>query len=113
MGTEVMRDHLHPSIWALATEKRILDHLSMGSADFVISDVRFPNEVEMIRRMRGRVWHVQRGPLPDWFGKNPDHIHESETAWNNTMFDATIYNDGTIDQMCGTIDVLLDNLPKA
>lgn len=113
MGTEVMRNNLHNEIWALATEKRILDHLSLGTADFVISDVRFPNEVAMIRRMRGRVWHVQRGDLPEWFGKDPAHIHASETAWNNTQFDATIYNNGTIEQMCGTIDVLLDNLPKA
>ena len=67
MGTEVMRDNLHPEIWALATEKR----------------------------------------------KNPEHIHPSETAWNNEFFDATIYNDGRIDQLYGTVDVLLDNLPKA
>ena len=111
MGTEVMRDNLHPEIWALATEKRILDF--DGPADFVISDVRFPNEVDMIRRLYGRVWHIQRGPLPEWFGKNPEHIHASETAWNNEFFDATIYNDGRIDQLYGTVDVLLDNLPKA
>ena len=84
-----------------------------GPADFVISDVRFPNEVDMIRRLYGRVWHIQRGPLPEWFGKNPEHIHPSETAWNNEFFDATIYNDGRIDQLYGTVDVLLDNLPKA
>lgn len=109
MGTEVMRNHLHNEIWALATEKRILDHLSLGISDFVISDVRFPNEIEMIRRLGGKIWHVQRGPLPDWFGKNPEHIHTSETAWNREPVDAIVYNNGTIEQMFGTIDVILDS----
>jgi hypothetical protein len=33
--------------------------------------------------------------------------------WNNAFFDATVYNDGTIEQMRGTIDVLLDNYLKS
>jgi hypothetical protein len=110
MGTEVMRGNLHPEIWALATEKRILNF--DGPADFVISDVRFPNEIAMIRRLYGKVWHIQRGPLPDWFGKNPEHIHASETAWNMLPVDATLYNNGRIDQLHGTIDVILDNYNK-
>lgn len=113
MGTEVMRENLHNEIWALSVERKLIRHgIARPWQDFVISDVRFPNEVAMIRRLGGKVWHIQRGALPEWFGKNPDHIHASETAWNNEFFDATIYNDGTIDQMCGTIDVLLDNLHK-
>jgi hypothetical protein len=110
MGTEVMRGHLHPEIWALATEKRILNF--DGPADFVISDVRFPNEFDMIRRLYGKVWHIQRGPLPDWFGKDDPSIHESERAWNRLPVDATLYNNGRIDQLHGTIDVILDNYNK-
>lgn len=119
MGTEVMRHKLHSDIWALATEKRMLDTEKMfldatsKKPNFVISDVRFPNEFAMIRRNGGKVWHVQRGPLPDWFGKDDPSIHESERAWNNEPMDATIYNNGTIEQMCGTADVLLDNCIKS
>ena len=108
MGTEVMRNNLHTDIWALATEKRILEmqqHYPM--LNFVISDVRFPNEVAMIRRLNGKICHVRRGELPEWFGQNPEHIHASETAWNNEFFDATIYNDGTIEELKTTIDNLL------
>lgn len=97
MGTEVMRNNLHPEIWALATEKRILEmSQDYPWANFVISDVRFPNEFAMIRRLGGQIWHIQRGELPDWFGKNPDHIHASETAWNNERFDVTFHNDKDI-----------------
>jgi hypothetical protein len=114
MGTEVMRNNLHNDIWALSVERKLIQQaIERPSQNFVISDVRFPNEVDMIRRLGGRIWHIQRGDLPEWFGKNDPSIHESERAWNNTMFDATIYNNGSIEQMCGTIDVLLDNLLKS
>lgn len=120
MGTEVMRNNLHPEIWVLATEMRILgiEELFVRTAgrskpNFVISDVRFPNEIAMIRRNGGKIWHVRRGPLPDWFGKDDQSIHESERAWNNEPMDAAIHNDGTIEQMCGTADVILDSYFKS
>ena len=104
MGTEVMRNNLHPDIWVLSLERKIIE---CGPGDYVIPDVRFPNEIRMIKRNGGKVWHVQRGELPDWFGQNPSHIHASETSWNNEIFDATIYNNGTIDDLKLTVDNLL------
>jgi hypothetical protein len=117
-GTEVMRDNLDSHIWAHATEKRMLDteklflEMTGQKPHFVISDVRFPNEIDMIRRNGGKIWHVRRGPLPDWFGKDDPSIHESERAWNREPMDAAIHNDGTIEQMCGTADVILDSYLK-
>jgi hypothetical protein len=115
LGTEVMRHNFHPDIWVLATERRILDmekefdRLTSGTMkpNFVISDVRFPNEMAMIRRNGGQIWHVQRGELPDWFGKNPADIHESEKAWNNEQFDYTLRNDKDITGLCMAVDNLL------
>ena len=105
LGTEVMRNNLHPDIWALSAEKLIKEN---PWEQYVFTDVRFPNEAAMIRRIGGKVWHVRRGELPEWFGQNPEHIHASETAWNNETFDATIYNDGTIEDLKTTIDNLLE-----
>jgi len=108
MGTEVMRHNLHSDIWALATEKRIIEMSEQYQwANFVISDVRFPNEVAMIRRLGGEIWHIRRGDLPEWFGKNPDHIHASETAWNNEQFDHVVYNDYAIEDLKKAVDNLL------
>ena len=108
LGTEVMRNNLHTDIWSLATEKRLIEmSQEYPWAKFVISDVRFPNEVAMIRRLGGKVIHVRRGDLPEWFGQDPDDIHASETAWNNERFDATIRNDGTIEELNQNIDNLL------
>jgi hypothetical protein len=105
MGTEVMRNNLHPDIWTLSAEKLIKEN---PWEQYVFTDVRFPNEAAMIRRIGGKVWHVRRGELPEWFGQNPEHIHASETSWNNETFDATIYNDGTIEDLKTTIDNLLE-----
>lgn len=105
LGTEVMRGNLHQDIWVCATENRLLDmQKDYPILNFVISDVRFPNEVDMIKRLGGVIWHVRRGDLPDWFGQDPKHIHASETAWNNTSFDVIIYNDGSIDELKEVID---------
>lgn len=105
LGTEVMRNNLHPDIWTLSAEKLIKEN---PWEQYVFTDVRFPNEAAMIRRIGGKVWHVRRGELPEWFGQNPEHIHVSEISWNNETFDATIYNDGTIEDLKTTIDNLLE-----
>jgi hypothetical protein len=105
LGTEVMRSNLHSDIWVYATEKEILEN---PWDQYVITDVRFPNEVAMIRRHGGKILHVRRGDLPEWFGQDPNDVHASETAWNNERFDATIRNDGTIEELYENLDKLLE-----
>jgi hypothetical protein len=108
MGTEVMRGNLHSDIWALSVENKLMQHaVARPWQDFVISDVRFPNEVAMIRRLGGQIWHVRRGDLPEWFGKNPEDVHASETAWNNEKFDHVIYNDYAIHDLKKAVDNLV------
>jgi hypothetical protein len=101
-----MRGKLHPDIWMLATEQMLTYHLSLNSSEnIVIAEVRFHNEIAMIRRLGGQIWHIQRGKLPDWFGKkNPAGVHESEWAWNKERFDLTIHNNGTIEELENTVD---------
>lgn len=59
---------------------------------FVIPDVRFLNEVELIQRHGGHLWkvvrHVDR--------KEDMDEHSSETALDNFKFDRTFKNDWTI-----------------
>ena len=64
--------------------------------NFVITDVRFPNEAKMILETGGQVWRVKRGLDPMWFrvyqdiGVEPKDVHPSEWAWANTHFDVII-----------------------
>ena len=63
MGTEVMRETVHPDFWILSLMKK----LQANTSDIVITDVRFPNEVEAIRKLDGFIVNVVRPPMPDWF----------------------------------------------
>ena len=62
-GTDVFRDHFHRDIWIASLENK----LRKTEDNVVISDCRFANEVESIRRAGGRVIRIVRGPDPEWF----------------------------------------------
>ena len=72
MGTEACRQNISDNIWISALEKRI-----QGYDDVVISDCRFPNEIDFIRSAGGVIVQVKRGddPTPEELSK----LHISET----------------------------------
>lgn len=108
IGTEAMRQVIHDNIWIDSLEKKI-----RKDRDYVIPDVRFPNEIAFIRRMNGSVIHIQRGKSPHWWDdawtqnkiggdhmtrKHPD-IHLSEWAWIGGDIDRVVQNDGSLDEL--------------
>lgn len=109
-GTEVCRKAFHDDIWIASLENK----LRLSKDNVVISDCRFPNEIQSIRNAGGKIVWVQRGELPDWYqvaldantGRNyaiqelkMRKIHASETAWVGTNFDAVLDNNHTIDAL--------------
>ncbi len=109
-GTEVCRKAFHDDIWIASLENKLRN----SKDDVVISDCRFPNEIESIRNAGGIIVWVKRGELPDWYnlavsanqGHNLAHqelkrlgIHASETAWVGTEFDFILDNNGSIDEL--------------
>jgi len=104
-GTEVCRESFHRDIWIASMERK----LANTDKNYVIPDVRFPNEVEMIQRVGGKIWHIKRGETPAWFidyikgAEAPADIHPSEYSWARSQFDAFIRNDGPIEQLQGII----------
>jgi len=114
-GTEVLRTNFHDDIWIASLENK----LRKTKDNIVISDVRFPNEIEAIHNAKGLVVRVKRGPDPDWYNdalnmnKGPTNmswaiskqrmselkIHASETSWVGGDIDYTITNDSTIDEL--------------
>lgn len=101
-GTECMREGFYDGIWVSLTKKTIIDN---PHKNFVIPDVRFPNEAKMIYGVNGQVWRVKRGQDPDWFneyhtlGVEPKSVHASEWAWAKTKFTYVIENNSTIDNL--------------
>ena len=103
-GTECMRDGFYDGIWISLVKQKILQN---PKTNWVIPDVRFPNEVKMIQNAQGEVWQVRRGELPGWFidkrdnGIEPKDVHASEWAWidQDDTFNEIIYNDSTLENL--------------
>ena len=108
-GTECMRDGFDDSIWVSLLKKQMLDN----PGDYVVPDVRFRNEQDMIRELGGEIWRVQRGDIPEWYGcamldnttgsnlMESYDVHVSEYKWidMNNKFNTTIYNNSTIENL--------------
>lgn len=93
-GTELFRNHFHQDIWIACIEKKISKYENV-----VITDCRFPNEIDSIKKLGGKLVHIYRKKLPDWYNdyKNglydpPKYIHSSEFSWIRSNFDLEINN---------------------
>lgn len=120
IGTDVMRLHFNTNIWTWNVEKQILDH----QGNVVITDARFPNEINLLRELGGKIIWVRKPELPEWYDaavsqnqnlsydmtKKYNNIHQSEWAWIGTPIDATIINGGTIKDLYKATDQCLTSL---
>lgn len=114
IGTDALRKHFHPDIWVAACERQI----EMTDKNVVISDCRFFNELDVIKRLGGTTVVVWRHAKPDWWAtasnvnksktnnksNNPmqiifPEIHPSEWSWAGWNFDIQINNDSDLDSL--------------
>lgn len=117
VGTDVMRDHFDDGIWIKSLKKKLIT----SSDHIVISDCRFPNEIDMIRSIGGIVIRVVRDE-PSWkplYDQVKDidtlykehGIHPCETAlvaYDN--YDYVIKNDGTLEELHEKIDIMMTDI---
>ena len=92
-GTELFRNHFHQDIWLACVENKIN---KMSNKNIVITDCRFPNEIETIKKLGGKVICVKRNSCK---GGN----HASDTAWKNASFDDVILNNGSLEEFIENI----------
>ena len=112
-GTECMRDGFYDGIWVSMLKKKVTENPDIN---WVIPDVRFENEVKVLKEIGGEVWWVKRGQLPMWFrmyqdiGQKPKDVHASEWQWANAKFDKVFENDSTINALKSQVqDHLVSN----
>jgi hypothetical protein len=122
-GTEIGRNCFHQEIWLASLERKLLNITS----NVVVSDCRFPNEIETLRHNNGRIAKVQRGPLPVYFDvarhdaielkknnfednyvsvmsqKYPE-IHVSEWVWFDENPDVDFDNNQDLDHLYRQVD---------
>ena len=103
LGTEWGRVLVRPSLWVDITERRIREALRAGDSDITITDVRFPGEAEMIRRLGGSIWRIVRPGA----ATTAHAGHASEREVDALDVDRTLVNEGTLEQIYEQIDAAL------
>ena len=107
LGTEQGRDVYGENIWVDTMFAWIYTYAHYWNEyNFIIPDVRFPNEVEGIQSHEGKVFRIH-APKRNQFASATDEqrMHPSETSLDNyKKFDGVIWNDpedssGLDDQM--------------
>ena len=97
MGTEVGRALYGESFWV----DRVLTQMERSSTsygedvvvgNYVITDVRFPNEVEAVRSVGGKVIRIYRE------GVGAVNTHVSDTGVDDLEIDAVVLNQGSLDE---------------
>lgn len=102
LGTECGRQIIHPNIWCTSLMAEYIEtpqnalkneeqHLEDKFPNWLITDVRFPNEASAIKSKGGIVIRIERPSLIS------TSTHESETALDNYKdFDYMLQNDGNV-----------------
>jgi len=131
LGTEAMRDGLHKEVWVnalfadyKATPNKTMDESFMeqfvtGSSairytypNWIITDMRFPNEMEAVVERKGITIRVVRphgytNPHTGEYKEMPLSYHASETALDDAKFDYEIINDGTMEDLIEKVRQIL------
>jgi hypothetical protein len=120
-GTDCMRNGFYDGVWVSLLKKQILDN----PGNYVVPDVRFRNEQDMIRDIGGEIWWVRRGEIPEWWSSavldnttgsslmEAQDIHTSEWKWadTNDKFDEIIHNNESIQALRGQVLATLGTIP--
>jgi hypothetical protein len=125
-GTDVIRNNFHNDMWVASVENK----LRTSKDDIVITDCRFKNEIDAIKRAGGITIRANRGEPPVWYNsaviynnepaRSERHInamvelgnyavHASEYSSVGLEYDYHIDNNGTIDQLHSQINQLLSH----
>jgi hypothetical protein len=131
VGTDAMRNVIHPNVWVNAlfadyigkdystcscvdtNPDRNCQHLDVTEyPNWIITDTRFPNEAEAIKRRGGLLIRVNRESQADRFAKQDSdktkYHHPSETALDSyTGFDEVLDNNDTIEELIEKVKQIL------
>ena len=112
LGTDLLRkgfnenNHVAATLGSIKKDEKV-----------IITDTRFENELEAVKKRGGITIRVNRNFEGKWIDKQEWDLHtkgivphESETALDNSTFDYEIINDGTISELIDKIrNILIEN----
>ena len=133
LGTDAVRNGLHKDAWVNAlfadyklSEESIVRKTKSGQyydkkeyPNWIITDMRFPNEMEAVVERKGITIRVVRPKIESLVDKMRPYSdlvhygipmpkeHPSETALDDAKFDYEIINDGTIEDLVSKVREIL------
>lgn len=123
-GTEVCRKGFHNDIWVASVEYRLRNITD----NVVITDCRFPNELNAIKNAGGVTMRTHRGLAPGWceyaevlnttddigtktyclVQMEKSNVHASEYSSVGLKYDYNLDNNGTIDSLHQQIESIIN-----
>lgn len=123
LGTEALRSNLHENVWinALFSDYKAKT-VAVGTSEFditekdelpnwIITDTRFPNEMDAVKSKNGLVIKVERSLKlrKGYDTPNETDLHPSETSLDNyTEWDYVIENNGTLEELRAKVMLILE-----
>ena len=98
VGTKLFREQICQTTWLDYLERHARLILLSGG-NVVVSDLRFPDEVQVIHRLSGTNWYVNRAVV-----ENHDHVSEKHILALRSECDFELLNVGTIDTLKFNVD---------
>jgi hypothetical protein len=101
LGTEAGRDTLGENVWVRIGE----DKIEAANGPVVVTDCRFPNEVQLIKRRKGTLIWIERP------GTGAANAHASEHSVTRDDCDIVLNNNGTFEDLYRKIDKFVGRGP--
>ena len=102
VGTDCLRNTFNYNIWINALMADYIPTEDGTLPKWVVTDTRFLNEVEAIKKRDGKIVRVERKDV------NPPNGHSSEMELSSYKdFDYIIYNNGTIEDLTRNVSMML------
>jgi hypothetical protein len=108
LGTDWGRMRVHEDLWLIIAERAITRMIDNGAPGVVITDLRFENELAMVRKMGGVVVHLKTNRKSNLTGAAAAHV--SEKGVEIGPLDRVLFNSGTIEELYASAEVLLHSL---
>ena len=119
LGTEAMRNVIHENVWVNSLmcdykpdsyTRMSVTYIASKLPNWIITDTRFPNELEAVKAKEGITINVIRDYALRGGPEDPKNQHPSETALDDAKFDYEIVNDGTIEDLVEKVRLILIEL---
>ncbi len=101
LGTEAGRETLGENLWVRIGEEKI----EGAGTPVVVTDCRFPNEINLIKRRKGTLIWIERP------GTGAANAHASEHSVNRDDCDLVINNNGTFEDLYRKIGKMIERGP--